>query len=199
MSSFMAYLSRLKYVGRWGLMRNTAQENGMEHSYMAAAIAHMLGVITNEGGGALDLGKIVLYSLYHDAAEVLTGDLPTPVKYFDPDIYKAYSNMEEFAADALLNLLPENLREPYSSVMKPDKTSEEWKIVKAADRISAYLKCVEEIRSGNMEFTKAHEQIEKNLRNCEIPAVAVFLEEFAPAFSMTLDQLGPRFDKNADG
>ena len=193
----MAYLSRLKHVYRWGLMRSTALENGMEHSYMTCVIAYMLAVITNiRHGGSIDAEKITLFAVFHDAPEVLTGDLPAPVKYFDPEIYAAYSHMEEFAAERLIGLIPEDLREPFASVIKPDKNSEEWKFVKAADRIAAYLKCAEELKTGNNEFVKAYEEIGNDLKKSELPAVADFLNEFAPAFSMTLDQLGLRFDKD---
>ena len=196
MSSFMAYISRLKHVYRWGLMRSTALENGMEHSCMTAAVAHMLATISNaRHGGGLDPGKITMLAVFHDAPEVLTGDLPTPIKYFDPDIYAAYSGMEEFAAERLLGILPEDLRASYAEVLKPDKTSDEWRVVKAADRIAAYLKCVEELKAGNREFEKAHEEIGNELKTSGLPAVADFLNEFAPAFAMTLDQLGRRFDK----
>ena len=195
MSSFMAYISRLRHVYRWGLMRNTALENGMEHSYMTCVIAHTLAAVTNARyGGSLDYGKVALYALFHDAPEVLTGDLPTPVKYFDPDIYAAYSRMEEYAADRLLSIIPEDLREQYSNLIKPDRESAEWKVVKTADRVAAHLKCVEELRAGNREFEKAYEETKKSAEGSGLPAADDFMREFAPAFSMTLDQLGRETD-----
>jgi len=191
MSSFMAYISRLRHVYRWGLMRSASLENVMEHSYMTAVVAHMLAVITNvRYGGALDLGKTAQLAVYHDAPEVLTGDLPAPVKYFDPDIRAAYSHMEEFAARRLLEIVPDDLRRSFEAVLEPDRDTGEWKIVKAADRIAAYLKCAEELRLNNREFEKAYEEIGNDLSRSELPAVGDFLSEFAPAFSVTLDQLG---------
>jgi len=189
MSSFLAYLSRLRHVYRWGLMRNTALENTMEHSYMVAVIAHTLAAITNtRHNGALDYGKTALYALYHDVTEVLTGDLPTPVKYFDKDIRDAYAHMETFASEKLLSIIPEDLRPQFTGLVTPDTDTEEWRVVKAADRIAAYLKCVEELKAGNNEFKQAHDEIGAALATCG-PAVSDFLTEFAPSFSMTLDQL----------
>ena len=190
MSSFIAYLSRLKYVYRWGLKRNTAIENDMEHSYMAAVISHMLAVSTNvRYSGSLDIGKVTLLAVFHDSSEVLTGDMPTPIKHFDRNIYEAYTKMEEHAANKLLGILPEDLRPSFSGLLKPDKDADEWKVVKAADRIAAYIKCMEEIKAGNREFEQALEEVGSDLKNNKLPAVADFMTEFAPSFTMTLDQL----------
>ena len=193
MSSFLAYLSRLKYTYRWGLMRSAAPENTMEHTYMVSVIAHTLAAIANtRHGGNLDIEKVALYALFHDATEALTGDLPTPVKYFDEGIRSAYANMEAFASEKLLGLIPADLQPSFEHILKPDKNSDEWKTVKAADRMSAYLKCVEELKTGNTEFAQAHEEIGAELNISENKAVRDFLTEFAPPFAMTLDQLGAR-------
>jgi len=189
----LAYLSRLKYTYRWGLMRSAAPENTMEHTYMVSVVAHTLAAMANtRHGGNLNIQKVALYALFHDSTEALTGDLPTPVKYFDEGIRSAYANMEAFASEKLLGLIPEDLKPSFDYLLKPDKDSDEWKTVKAADRLSAYLKCVEELKTGNREFALAYEEIGAELKQSENRAVQDFLAEFAPPFAMTLDQLGAR-------
>ena len=181
-------------------MRSTALENVMEHSYMTSVIAYTLAVITNiRYGGGFDAEKAALLAIFHDAPEVFTGDLPSPIKYFDPDIYEAYSNMEVFAADKLLGILPDDVRQSFSGVLKPDQETNEWKTVKAADRIAAYLKCAEELKSGNREFEKAYEEIENDIKKEKMPAVKDFMDEYAPAFFMTLDQIGQKVLKDKPG
>ena len=190
MNHFLAYLSRMKYVRRWGLMRNTTQENVMEHSYMVSLIAHMLSEITNKRyNGNVNIEKVLLMALYHEAAEVLTGDLPTPVKYFDPEIRESYAKIENAATDALFNLLPEDLSNGFKDYFYPDKNSMEWKIVKAADKIAAYIKCAEEHRMGNTEFTTAKEDIYKEIEKSPLLCVKDFINEFADGFGMNLDQI----------
>jgi 5'-deoxynucleotidase len=190
MSSYMAYISRMKHIYRWGLKRNIALENDLEHSYMVTAIAHMLAVITNTRyAGTLDCGQVALLAMYHDAPEVLTGDLPTPVKYFDPEIRTAYARVEELAREKLVELLPADLREAFAGILKPDMAAEEWGLVKAADHIAAYLKCAEEIKLGNLEFIHALADTKSRVENSPYPAVADFMREFAPSFGMTVDEM----------
>lgn len=189
-SHFLAYMSRMKHIVRWGLMRNTRSENDQEHSHQVAMIAHMLAVMTNaRHGGSLDVGRVVTLAVYHEAPEVITGDLATPIKYFNPDIRCAFKEIERLAARRLQGYLPEDLRERFEELLFPDENSEEWKLVKAADRLSAYLKCMEELSAGNGEFQKAAQSILKDIRAMKQPAVAEFMEEFAPSFSLTLDEL----------
>lgn len=190
MSSFLAHLSRMKYVNRWGLMRNTVMENDMEHSYMVSIIAHMLAVITNERyKGNVNIEKIILMAVYHEASEVMTGDLPTPVKYFDEEIYQAYSKIESRANDKLISVLPEDLQSHFSSLLKPDKDTDEWSIVKDADRIAAYIKCMEELKVGNTEFTTAKNNLAERIKSSKFPAVDDFMKEFVPSFGLTLEEL----------
>ena len=153
---FFAYINRMKYIKRWSLMRSVREENIMEHSQQVAVIAHALALIKNKNfGGSVDVSKVVLLAQYHEVGEVITGDLPTPIKYFNPEIKSAYKDLEKVACKRLIDMLPENLKEEYASYIEPDETSEEYKIVKCADRLAAYLKCLEEINAGNSEFKKA--------------------------------------------
>ncbi len=188
-SVFYATLSRMRYITRWALMRNTREENLCEHSYDVAVIAHALAVLTNTRfGGEVDEGYCVLLSLYHDATEILTGDLPTPVKYDNPAIRDAYKALESVASQKLLSTLPGDLRESYAPFLLPgnDHTMER-KLVKAADKISALLKCVEEIGQGNREFESARRSTERSVREMKLQAADCFLDEFLPAYTMTLD------------
>ena len=183
-------MDRMKYIKRWSLMRSVREENIMEHSQQVAFIAHALAVITNKlYGGSLDCEKCVLYAIYHECSEVLTGDLPTPIKYFNRSITGAYKDIESAACDKLLATLPEELREELAPSVKPDTSCEEWKVVKAADRLSAYIKCLEERRCGNTEFEKAEKSIKDDLKSRNMPAVEYFMKNFIPAFSLTLDEL----------
>ncbi len=150
---FFAYLSRMRYIDRWGLMRNTFQENIQEHSHMVSVLAHALAVIGREKfGSTVDPGEAAVAGLYHDASEILTGDLPTPVKYDNPAIRTAYKEVERVAADKLLSLLPEDLRPSFAPYVREDLEPGLLRVVKAADKLSAYLKCVEEVKAGNTEF-----------------------------------------------
>lgn len=190
MSKFFAFLNRMKYIRRWSLMRSVREENIMEHSQQVAVISHALGLITNKKfGGNVDINKIVLLAQYHEVGEVITGDLPTPIKYFNTEIKCAYKDLEKGASEKILKMLPDFMQESYREYILPDTNSEEYKLVKFADRLSAYLKCIEEIKAGNSEFKKAKTSIEKELKNCGNLAVEYFLTTFAPAYSLSLDEL----------
>ncbi len=188
MYKFFAFLNRMKYIKRWSLMRSIREENIMEHTQSVAVIAHALALISNKyGNGAkVDVNKTVLIAQYHEVGEVITGDLPTPIKYFNPSAYK---DLEEQACKKLLNMLPEDFKKDYEEYIIPDRNTYEYKLVKYADRIAAYLKCVEEVRAGNAEFKKAKESIGAELKNSDDFAVAYYLKNFAPAYDLTLDEL----------
>lgn len=186
---FYAFLDRMKYIRRWALMRSTRDENIMEHSLEVAMFAHALAAIDTEVyGGNPDVTKTVLYALYHESSEVMTGDLPTPIKYYNKDILGAYKNLEERAADRLLGMLPEELVPALAPYVKADTSSYEYRLVKAADKLSAYVKCLEEMKSGNAEFAKAKESTEADLHGRSMPCVEYFMEKFIPAFTRTLDE-----------
>ena len=153
-SHFFAYISRMRFIQRWALMRNTAPENVQEHSHQVAVLAHALAVIRNERfGGRVDAGAVAAAALYHDASEILTGDMPTPIKYDNPAIRKAYKDVETVAEEKLLHMLPQEFRPVYALILHPDAETEQ--LVKAADKLSAYIKCVEELKAGNNEFREA--------------------------------------------
>ena len=188
--NFYAFMDRMKYIKRWSLMRSVREENIMEHSQQVAFLAHALAVIENKVfGGSLDVEKCVLYAVYHECPEVLTGDLPTPIKYFNRSITGAYKDIESEACDRLLSALPKELEEELAPFVKPDTGSEEWKTVKAADRLSAYIKCLEERRCGNSEFEKAEKSIRDDIASRGMRSVDYFKENFIPAFTLTLDEL----------
>lgn len=187
--NFFPMIARMKYINRWGLMRNTQEENIQEHSHMVAVLAHALAVIQNRYyGGQVDPGAVAVAALYHDASEILTGDMPTPIKYDNPDIQRAYKDIEAVAERKLLSMLPEDLRADYDEVITiPDP--EVRALVKAADKLSAYLKCVEELKAGNTEFRKAKEQTYAALCQNPIPALRYFMDHFLEGFELTLDEL----------
>ena len=188
-SHFFAYVSRMRFIQRWALMRNTAQENVQEHSHQVAVLAHALAVIRNEKfGGSVDAGQVAVAALYHDASEILTGDMPTPIKYDNPDIQKAYKEVEAVAEKKLLHMLPAELQGVYKPVIT-GQGGEIEELVKAADKLSAYIKCVEELKAGNNEFREAAAQTRKALEAYEMPEVAYFMETFMESFSLTLDEL----------
>ena len=188
-SHFFAYISRMRFIQRWALMRNTAQENVQEHSHQVAVLAHALAVIRNEKfGGSVDAGEVAVAALYHDASEILTGDLPTPIKYDNPDIQKAYKEVEAVAERKLLNMLPRELQKAYAPLITA-QSGEVEQLVKAADKLSAYIKCVEELKAGNNEFREAAAQTRKALETYDMPEVAYFMETFMDSFSLTLDEL----------
>lgn len=187
---FYAYLDRMKYIRRWQLMRSQRDENIMEHSQSVAMLAHALAVIRNKVfGGNVNVEKTVLYAMYHEISEVLTGDLPTPIKYYNHSIRNAYKDLERSAAERMADMLPEELKEELAPCILADEDGEEYKLVKAADRLSAYVKCLEELRAGNGEFEKAKKSIEEDLRSRKMPEVEYFFEHFIPSFTLTLDEL----------
>ena len=191
MSHFFAYMARMKFIRRWGLMRNTKTENIQEHSLQVAMIAHGLAVIRNERfGGDVDPAKVALLGVFHDAEEVITGDLPTPIKYFNPKIKDAFSELGVVAQDRLLSMLPDFMRPSYEGLFRDDGlTEQEHELVKAADRICAYLKCLEEAKAGNMEFSRAEQQVWRSLFQMNLPEVSYFMETFIPSFRLTIDEL----------
>jgi 5'-deoxynucleotidase len=191
MSHFFAFLSRMKFIQRWGLMRNTTTENIQEHSLQVGMIAHGLAVIRNVYfGGKLDPAKVALLGMYHEVSEVFTGDLPTPVKYFNLQIKAVYKDIEDMAQKKMFNMLPDELKEYYRNLlMKQDEDAELWELVKAADKISAYLKCIEELKVGNQEFSVAFRMIKQELEVNRLPEVKYFIEVFIPSFSLSLDEL----------
>lgn len=190
-NGFYAMMARMKYIGRWALMRNSAPENISEHSMEVAMLAHGLALI-----GCKRLGKqysperIALRGLYHDCTEIITGDMPTPVKYHDPGIREAYKRIESGAACRLLNMLPEDLREEYMPYILPDaETPEEAVLVKAADKLSALIKCIEEEKAGNQEFRSAREATRRAIQNLNCPEAEIFCAEFLPEYQKTIDEL----------
>ena len=186
---FFAYIARMRYIGRWGLMRNTEPENIQEHSHMVAVLAHALAVIRRDRfGGTVDPGRVMAAALYHDASEILTGDLPTPVKYANEKIQAAYKAIEDDAAQRLVELLPQEMQASFSAVLH-EEDPEVLALVKAADKLSAHLKCLEELKAGNQEFGSAAEQTRQALEDYQMPELDYFLTHFLPAFSCTLDQL----------
>ena len=187
---FFAYMNRMKYIRRWGLMRNTQVENDMEHSLQTAMIAHAIALLGNARYGKnYDAEHIMALAVYHDASEVITGDLPTPIKHNNPIIKDEYHRLESIANQRLLATLPDDLREEYSDLIDADETTQEWKVVKAADRISAYIKCVEERKAGNREFIEAEMSTLAAIRATDLPEVQAFMEEFAPGFALSLDEI----------
>jgi len=191
MSHFFAFLSRLKFIQRWGLMRNTTSENIQEHSLQVGMIAHGLAVIRNTYfGGQIDSGKVALLGMYHEVAEIFTGDLPTPVKYFNPQIKEVYKAIESMAQKKMYNMLPGELKNSYRHLLiNQEEDGELWQIVKAADKICAYLKCVEELKVGNQEFSTAFQMLKQELEKSKLPEVGYFMEVFVPSFSLPLDEL----------
>lgn len=186
---FFAMLSRMRYINRWALMRNTHTENISEHSHETSAIVHALALITNQRfGGNLNAERAAVLGIYHDMPEIITGDLPTPVKYYNPEIKNAYNKVEEVACNKLLDMLPDDLKDDYKPFFfQSEEDKELWKLVKAADKISALIKCIEEEKAGNREFESARDTILKSIRAMNIPAADVFLEEFLPSYFLTLD------------
>lgn len=190
-SSFYAYLSRLRWIKRWGLKRNANTENVMEHSWEVAVIAHTLALIKNRYfQGQVDAQAVATAALYHDITEVITGDLPTPIKYHSEAINTAYKQIEKQAELELINLLPAELRADFEALIQHDNMPDEHRqIIKAADKISAYLKCQAELKAGNREFEVAAEQIAEALKNSEQPEVVFFMQAFVPSCGLTLDGL----------
>lgn len=195
MISFYALLSRMKYITRWSLMRNTNTENLSEHSYDVAVLAHALALLDRRRAGdtpPVDAGVCVLLALYHDVPEIFTGDLPTPVKYANPAIREAVRQVEETAAGRLLSLLPDDLREQYAPLLAGEGWPRERELVKAADKLAALIKCIEEAKQGNREFDAARRTIEAELRAKCLPAVDAFMDACLPAYELPLDDLTAR-------
>ncbi|MGZ8223519.1 MAG: 5'-deoxynucleotidase [Methylobacter sp.] len=190
-SSFYAYLSRLRWIKRWGLKRSAHEENVMEHSWEVSVIAHTLALIKNRYyKGQVDANAVAAAALYHDITEVITGDLPTPIKYHSIEINTAYKQIEKQAEKELLNLLPVEIRTDFRMLIQHDMMPEEHvQIIKAADKISAYLKCQAELKAGNSEFETAAEQLARTLRESEQPEVIFFMKAFVPSCGLTLDGL----------
>lgn len=189
MYKFFAFLNRMKYISRWSLMRSTVRENIMEHSQQVAVVAHALATISNTYfGGNLDANSIAVKALFHETSEVLTGDLPTPIKYFNPEIRDAYKALEQYSNDKLLKLLPTEMVEVYTNIVN-DNESIEHKFVKYADKICAYIKCIDEVKMSNSEFFKAEKTIRAEIDAINSPEVKFFMENFVDAFYLTLDEL----------
>ncbi len=186
---FFALLSRMRYITRWGLMRNTFSENIQEHSHQVAVLAHGLALIRRDILGLdADPERCATAALFHDASEILTGDLPTPIKYYNPDIKTAYKQVERVSGDKLLAMLPEELRESYAPLIHEEDASVH-SIVKAADKLSAHIKCIEELKAGNQEFESAAAQTRRALEEMDLPELNWFLEHCLPAFAKNLDEL----------
>lgn len=194
---FFAMLHRMRYINRWGLMKNTEQENIQEHSFQVAMIAHALALFRkhyfNYGRVCPQPELVALLGMFHDASEILTGDLPTPVKYFNPEIKSAYKRVEAVATEKLLSMLPDDMAGEYRSLMMPQGQSAEYDealiLVKAADKLGAYIKCLDEEKAGNPEFLQARISLEKYLKKNNLPEVGHFMEIYLPSYKLTLDQL----------
>ena len=187
---FFAYMNRMKYIRRWGLMRNTKIENDMEHVFQTAMIAHAIALLGNARyERAYNAEHIAVLGMYHDASEVITGDLPTPIKHNNPAIKKEYHKLESIAQKRLLTMLSADIMPDYEPLIEPDETSEEWRVVKAADKISAYIKCVEERSAGNREFEQAEATTLAAIRKIDLPEVQDFMDECVPGFGMSLDEI----------
>lgn len=188
---FYAMMSRMKYIERWALMRNAISENISEHSLEVSMLSHALAVIGRKRFQKdLNAEKAALIGLYHDATEIITGDMPTPIKYYNRDILGAFQKIEENAANQLLGMLPEDIREEYQSIFfAAEEESYLWKLVKGADKLSALIKCMEEEKTGNTEFLKAKASIEEALKRMELPEVEVFMTEYLPSYEKSLDEL----------
>ena len=187
---FFAMISRMRYICRWGLMRNSYSENIQEHSHMVAVLAHGLATIQRDIlGQTADPERCAAAALFHDASEILTGDLPTPIKYYNPAIKEAYKEVEAISCNKLLSMLPEQLRPSYEPLLR-ESEEDVRQIVKAADKLSAYIKCIEELKMGNSEFESAAQQTEQALRNMQMPCLDWFMDHCLDSFRLNLDQLG---------
>ena len=189
MNNFFGMLSRMKFIKRWGLMKNTISENIAEHSLEVTVIAHALAVIGNvRCGKKLDAEHIAMMGVMHDTTEIITGDMPTPIKYYAPEIRDAYKKVENVAANQLLSEIPEDMQSAYKDILFEDE-SEEWRYVKAADKLSAYIKCVQERNTGNTDFIQAEITIKKALDEMNMEEIDIFIKNFLPAYTMTIDDI----------
>lgn len=191
MDRFFAVISRMKYIDRWALMRNTINENISEHSLETAFIAHALALIRNERfGGNVNAERCALLAMFHDTTEIITGDLPTPIKYYSKEIKGAYREVEQKAKETLLGYLPDDLKKYYGPLFcKTEEEADLWKLVKGADKLSALIKCIEERKMGNTDFLSAEKATLETISKLDIPEVDVFMKEFIPAYDLTLDAL----------
>ena len=188
---FYAVMSRMKYIDRWSLMKNTRTENLSEHTLDVAMIAHALCIINNKCfGGNADPERAAVIALFHDCTEIITGDLPTPIKYSSKTLRRAYADIESEAADQLLSTLPDYMQEDMKEILSPADYTDDYtlRLVKAADKLSALIKCIEEMQMGNNEFRKAKEESEKYLLRLDLPEVTVFMRDFLPSYSLSLDE-----------
>ena len=187
---FFAMISRMKYIDRWALMRNTINENISEHSLETAFIAHALALLGNKRlGKSYDPERCALLAMYHDATEIITGDLPTPIKYYNKQIKSVYNEIEENAERQMLSYLPEDLRDEYRPLFsRTEEEADLWKLVKAADNLSALIKCVEERRMGNTDFASAEKSTLESVKALDCPEADIFLTEFMPSYDLTLDE-----------
>ena len=192
MADFFALINRMKYINRWGLMRHTVPDDLQEHCFQTAAVAHAIALIDKKlFGGSLVPEKAALYALYHDAPETITGDMPTPVKYYNESIRDSYKEFEAVARERLIGMVPEELRDDYRAIINFEEEDRAYApVVKAADKITAYIKCVEEEHSGNADFRSARESLRNTIGGMKIPAVDYFMEHFEGSFGKTLDELG---------
>lgn len=197
-SHFFAYLNRLRWIKRWGLKRNVVEENVMEHSWQVATIAHALALIKNRFfNGQVNAEQVAVLGLYHDVSEVITGDMPTPIKYHSPTITQAYKAVEAEAEREILSYLPSKLQTDYQHLLLHEHANpEHTELVKYADMISAYLKCQAELDAGNKEFQSASRQIEKRIRNTEAPELHYFMEHFVTSYQLTIDELLSSHDRD---
>ncbi|MBE6809407.1 MAG: 5'-deoxynucleotidase [Ruminococcaceae bacterium] len=190
MSNFFAFISRMKYINRWGLMRSTVSENIQEHSHTVAIIAHALAVIANKNFSKnIDANRVAVIALYHDASEIITGDLPTPIKYYSQEIKEAYDKVEQIAKKRLVDMLPENMQDIFGEIIfAQGNDAELYKYVKAADVLSAYIKCIEECKAQKGEFDEARKSIYKKIKKLDMPEVDLFMQEFIKGFELSLDE-----------
>lgn len=188
-NKFFAIISRMKYINRWGLMRNTLPENISEHSLETAFIAHVLALYRNvRFGGNADPERVALLAMYHDVTEIITGDMPTPIKYYNSELREQYDKVEKFAEKKLLSFLPEDLREYYAPLFgKTEEEEELWRLVKAADKLSALIKCLEERQMGNGDFANAEKSTLKAVHEMNLPEAEEFMKEFLTSYNLTLD------------
>ncbi len=185
---FYAMMARMKNIYRWGLMRNTRQENLSEHSLEVALVAHALAIINKTRlGGSVNPDRVAVCAMYHDTSEIITGDMPTPIKYYNCDIKKVYKDIEKIAENRLLDKLPDDFKKEFSKIYNPDE--DVTRLVKAADKISALIKCIEEANMGNREFALAEESTRKAIKDLKCPEADIFMKEFIESFSLSLDEL----------